>query len=76
MPLLKREVGRRNVETLLVGSIGVGDVDDSYVASRKIATCLNVGNCRFYTVAIQVGNTTTAVNLGECRYVTHLGVIV
>ncbi|EPT05128.1 hypothetical protein FOMPIDRAFT_1021485 [Fomitopsis schrenkii] len=46
VPLLKREVGRRNVETLLVGSIGVGDVDDS-----------------FYTVAIQVGNTTTAVNL-------------
>ncbi|KZT73901.1 acid protease [Daedalea quercina L-15889] len=46
LPLQRRQVGRRNVQTLLAGTIGVGDVGDT-----------------FYTVAITVGNTTTAVNL-------------
>ncbi|KAH9841457.1 acid protease [Rhodofomes roseus] len=46
VPLQRREVDRRNAETLLAGSIGVGDVGDT-----------------FYTVAIKIGNTTTAVNL-------------
>ncbi|KAH9936202.1 aspartic peptidase domain-containing protein [Fomitopsis serialis] len=47
VPLQRREVGRRgHVETFLAGTIGVGDVGDT-----------------FYTVAINVGNTTTAVNL-------------
>ena len=46
LPLQRRKIGRRNVETLLVGSIGVGDVDDSCVALHKvngIVTFLNTG---------------------------------
>ncbi|OSX59716.1 hypothetical protein POSPLADRAFT_1066896 [Postia placenta MAD-698-R-SB12] len=46
LPMKGRAVVKRNVEELLVGSIGLGDFADVV-----------------YTVAIQIGNTTTAVNL-------------
>lgn len=46
LPMKGGAVVKRNVEELLVGSIGLGDFADVV-----------------YTVAIQIGNTTTAVNL-------------
>lgn len=41
----------------------------------RTSLCINCHSelieCRFYTVAIKVGNTTTAVNLGKCLYITY-----